>query len=171
LNLQEIKVPESEKWFGRSIGELALRSRFGCSVVGVDRQGYVLSSPGPETLLFPSDTLLALGSDAQLRELRRFFEKAEPRSKSVDLLEEIRMELVSVPEPSQASGQTLATLDATRNFGVIIAGIGHGGQKKLAPNPSQTIESGDWLLVIGTREKIQAFQDWIEQAPSGVGKQ
>jgi hypothetical protein len=74
--------------------------------------------------------LLALGSDHQLRELRRFFEKAEPRSKSVDLLEEIRMELVSVPEPSQASGQTLATLDATRNFGVIIAGIGRGGGKR-----------------------------------------
>jgi TrkA-C domain/Sodium/hydrogen exchanger family len=93
LNLQEIKVPDSEKWFGRSIGELALRSRFSASVVGVERQGYVLSSPGPETLLFPDDTLLALGSDDQLRELRRFFEKAEPRSKSVDLLEEIRMEV------------------------------------------------------------------------------
>jgi monovalent cation:H+ antiporter-2, CPA2 family len=170
LNLQEIKVPDSEKWFGRSIGELGLRSRFGASVVGVDRQGYVLSSPGPETLLFPGDTLLALGSDDQLRELRRFFEKAEPRSKSVDLLEEIRMELVSVPDPSQANGQTLAALDATRNFGVIIAGIGRSGQKKLAPNPSQTIESGDWLLVIGTREKIQAFQDWIEQTPAGAGK-
>ncbi|HEX3443998.1 MAG TPA: cation:proton antiporter [Chthoniobacterales bacterium] len=168
LNLQEIKVPDSEKWFGRSIGELALRSRFGCSVVGVERQGYVLSSPGPETLLFPGDTLLALGSDNQLREMRRFFEKAEPRSKSVDLLEEIRMELVSVPDQSRASGQTLAALDMTRNFGVIIAGIGRAGQKNLAPNASQTIESGDWLLVIGTREKIRAFQEWIEPSPAAT---
>jgi monovalent cation:H+ antiporter-2, CPA2 family len=163
LHLQEIEVPDSEKWFSRSIGELALRSRFGCSVVGVERQGYVLSSPGPETLLFPGDTLLALGSDDQLRQLRRFFEKAELRSKSVDLLEEIRMESINVPDPSVASGETLATLDVTRHFGVIIAGIGRGEQKNLAPNASQTIESGDWLLVIGTREKIRAFQEWIEQ--------
>jgi CPA2 family monovalent cation:H+ antiporter-2 len=163
LHLQEIEVPDSEKWFSRSIGELALRSRFGCSVVGVERQGYVLSSPGPETLLFPGDTLLALGSDDQLRQLRRFFEKAKLRSKSVDLLEEIRMESINVPDPSVASGETLATLDVTRHFGVIIAGIGRGEQKNLAPNASQTIESGDWLLVIGTREKIRAFQDWIEQ--------
>jgi CPA2 family monovalent cation:H+ antiporter-2 len=164
LRLQEIKVPDSEKWFGRSIGELALRSRFGCSVVGVERQGYVLSSPGPETLLFPGDTLLVLGSGDQLRELRRFFDKAELRSKSVDLLEEIRMESVNVPDASQASGETLASLDVTRHFGVIIAGIARGEQKNLAPTASQTIESGDWLLVIGTREKIQAFQEWISAA-------
>jgi K+:H+ antiporter len=168
LNLQEIKVPDSEKWFGRSIGELALRSRFGCSVVGVERQGYVLSSPGPETLLFPGDTLLVLGSGDQLRALRRFFDKGELRRKSVDLLEEIRMESVHVPDPSQANGKSLATLDVTRNFGVIIAGIGRGEQKNLAPNASQTIGSGDWLLVIGTREKIGAFQKWTEQPPAAT---
>jgi CPA2 family monovalent cation:H+ antiporter-2 len=163
LNLQEIEVPDSENWFGRSIGELALRSRFGCSVVGVERQGYVLSSPGPETLLFPGDTLLVLGSRDQLRELRRFFDKAELRAKKVDLLEEVRMESVLVPDPSQANGQTLAKLDATRHFGVIIAGIGRGGNKYISPKASQTIESGDWLLVIGTREKIRDFQNWIEE--------
>jgi CPA2 family monovalent cation:H+ antiporter-2 len=166
LNLQEIEVPDSEKWFGRSIGELALRSRFGCSVVGVERQGYVLSSPGPETLLFPGDTLLVLGSNDQLRELRRFFDKAELRSKSVDLLEEVRMESINVPNPSQASSQTLAQLDVTRNFGVIIAGVGRGEEKNLTPNPSQNIEPGDWLLVIGTREKIRAFQNWIAEPPA-----
>jgi CPA2 family monovalent cation:H+ antiporter-2 len=166
LNLQEIEIPDSEKWFGRSIGELALRSRFGCSVVGVERQGYVLSSPGPETLLFPGDTLLVLGSSDQLRELRRFFDKAELRSKSVDLLEEVRMESINVPNPSQAADQTLAKLDVTRNFGVIIAGIGRGENKDLTPNASQSIAPGDWLLVIGTREKIQAFQNWIAEPPA-----
>ena len=169
LNLQEIKVPDSEIWFGRSTGELALRSRFGCSVVGVERQGYVLASPGPETLLFPGDTLLVLGSRDQLRDLRRFFDKAELRSKKVDLLEEVRMESILVPDPSQASGKTLAELDATRQFGVIIAGIGRAGKKYISPKASQTIESGDWLLVIGTREKIRAFQEWIEQ-PAAAGE-
>ncbi len=169
LNLQEIKVPDSEIWFGRSIGELALRSRFGCSVVGVERQGYVLASPGPETLLFPGDTLLVLGSRDQLRDLRRFFDKGELRSKKVDLLEEVRMESILVPDPSQASSKTLAELDATRQFGVIIAGIGRAGKKHISPKASQTIESGDWLLVIGTREKIRAFQEWIEQ-PAAAGQ-
>jgi CPA2 family monovalent cation:H+ antiporter-2 len=165
LHLQEIKVPDSEHWFGRSLGELALRSRFGCSVVGIERQGYVLSSPGAETLLFPGDTLLVLGSEDQLRELRRFFETAEVRSKKEDLLEEVRMESVCVPNPSQASGQTLAQLDVTRRFGVTIAAIGRDGQKYVSPSASQTIESGDWLLVIGTRKKIEAFRNWIEEPP------
>jgi K+/H+ antiporter YhaU regulatory subunit KhtT len=134
--------------------------------VGVERQGYVLSSPGPETLLFPGDTLLVLGSTDQLRELRRFFETAEPRSRKVDLLEEVRMESVYVPDPSQASGQTLAKLDVTRHFGVTIAGISRGEERDLSPKASQTIQSGDWLLAIGTREKIRAFQNWIEEPPA-----
>ncbi|HZC36948.1 MAG TPA: cation:proton antiporter [Chthoniobacterales bacterium] len=172
LSLQEIKVPDSEKWFGRSIGELALRSRFGCSVVGVERQGYVLSSPGPETLLFPGDTLLVLGTADQLRELRRFFEKGELRSKKVDLLEEVRMESVCVPDQSQAIDQTLAALDITRQFGVTIAGIGRGEKKYIPPKASDTIEPGDWLLVIGTREKIRDFQNWVEEpAPKKTGSE
>jgi len=60
----------------------------------------------------------------------------------------------------------LAEVDATRQFGVIIAGIGRAGKKYISPKASQTIESGDWLLVIGTREKIRAFQEWIEQPPA-----
>jgi K+/H+ antiporter YhaU regulatory subunit KhtT len=57
-------------------------------------------------------------------------------------------------------------LDVTRHFGITIAGISRGEERDLSPKASQTIQSGDWLLAIGTREKIRAFQNWIEEPPA-----
>ena len=76
LNLSEIQVPDSEAWFGKSLGDLSLRSQFGCSVVGVDRQGYPVPSPGPDTELFPGDGLLVLGTATQIRHVRAFFDSS-----------------------------------------------------------------------------------------------
>ena len=46
--------------------ELALRAHFGCSVVGIERQGYMIVNPAPESVLYPRDRVLLLGSSAQV---------------------------------------------------------------------------------------------------------
>jgi K+/H+ antiporter YhaU regulatory subunit KhtT len=33
----------------------------------------------------------------------------------------------------------------------------------LFPGPFQVLEAGDWMLVVGTRDQIQKFRDWIVQ--------
>ena|SRR5208282_2931895 len=70
---------------------LSLRSQFGCSIVGVDRQGYPVPSPGPDTELFPGDELLVLGTATQIQHVRAFFDSSPTRTEHVDLLDEIRL--------------------------------------------------------------------------------
>src|SRR5207244_2168780 len=108
LSLSEIRVPDSEAWFGKSLGVLSLRSQFGCSVVGVERQGYPVPSPGPDTELFPNDVLLVLGTPAQIQRVRAFFDSSPLRTEKVDLLDEIRLESVEVTPGSRLVGNALA---------------------------------------------------------------
>jgi monovalent cation:H+ antiporter-2, CPA2 family len=164
LTLGEIRVPDSDAWFGKSLGELALRSRFGCSVVGVERQGYPVPSPGPDTELFPGDQMLVLGTEEQIRRVRQFFESSPLRTESIDLLNEIRLESVEVPESCRLAGNTLGELEIPKHTGVQIVGIARGDHKMLFPGPFQILEPGDWLLVVGTRDQIVHFRSWSKES-------
>ena len=162
LSLSEIRVPDSEAWFGKSLGDLSLRSQFGCSVVGVDRQGYPVPSPGPDTELFPGDELLVLGTATQIQHVRAFFDSSPARTEQVDLLDEIRLESMEVPEKSRLVGNALAELEIPRQTGVQIVGVARGNYRMLFPGPFQVLDSGDWLLVVGTRDQIHRFREWIK---------
>jgi CPA2 family monovalent cation:H+ antiporter-2 len=161
LTLSDIRVPDSEAWFGKTLGDLGLRSQFGCSVVGVERQGYPVPSPGPDTELFPNDLLLVLGKPDQIQRVRTFFQGGPTKTEQADLLQEIRLESIQVPERSRLNGAVLAELDIARNTGVQIVGLSRGEHRMLFPGPFQMLEAGDWLLVVGARDQIQKFREWI----------
>jgi monovalent cation:H+ antiporter-2, CPA2 family len=166
LSLSEIRVPDSEAWFGKSLGDLSLRSQFGCSVVGVERQGYPVPGPGPDTELYPGDVIFVLGTANQIHRCRAFFDSSPARTERVDLLDEIRLESLDVPENSRLVGNALAELEIPRHTGVQIAGVARGKYRMLFPGPFQVLNAGDWLLVVGTRDQINRFRAWIEQNPS-----
>jgi monovalent cation:H+ antiporter-2, CPA2 family len=170
LSLSEIRVPDSEAWFGKSLGDLALRSHFGCSVVGVERRGYPVSSPGPDTELYPGDELLILGTANQIQLVRDFFESSPPRTEMVDLLDEIRLESLDVPENSRLVGYALAELEIPRHTGVQIVGVARGDYRMLFPGPFQVLDADDWLLVVGTRDQIHRFRAWIKESPEQPDK-
>jgi CPA2 family monovalent cation:H+ antiporter-2 len=164
LSLSEIRVPDSEAWFGKSLGDLSLRSQFGCSVVGVDRQGYPVPTTGPDTELFPGDELLVLGTAIQIQRVRAFFDSSPTRTEHVDLLDEIRLESIEVPERSRLGGNALAELEIPRQTGVQIVGVARGDHRILFPGPFQVLDTGDWLLVVGTRDQIHRFREWIKES-------
>jgi K+:H+ antiporter len=163
LSLSEIRVPDSEVWFGKSLGDLSLRSQFGCSVVGVERQGYAVPSPGPDTELYPSDVLLVLGTEHQIQHVRAFFDSGPNNTEKADLLDEIRLESIEVREGSRLAGNALAELEIPRHTGIQIAGVARGDFRMLFPGPFQVLLPGDWLLVVGTRDQIHRFREWITE--------
>ena len=165
LSLSELRVPDSIAWFGKSLGDLGLRSKFGCSVVGLERQGYSVPSPGPDTAVFPNDILLVLGTKAQIQNVRTFIEGSPTTEEKMDLLEEVRLESLEVSEESRITGLALAELDIPRQTGIQIAGLSRGEFRVLFPGPFQVLNPGDWLLVVGTRQNIQRFREWLKEKP------
>ena len=168
LNISECVLPDLAACRGRSMAELGLRSRFGCSVVGIERQGFMIANPPPEAVFYPRDRVLLLGSAAQVEAAKKFLAAvagAEPVTVGFD---EVRMEAVVVPEPCGWVGSTLASLASTRRTGVQIAGINRGGRRILNPGADETLQGGDELLLLGTPEQIDAFRAFVRgEADSG----
>ena len=50
LHMIDCVLPDLADCQGRTIAELDLRAHFGCSVVGIERQGYMIVNPPPGRL-------------------------------------------------------------------------------------------------------------------------
>lgn len=169
LDVSECMLPDLADCRGRTIAELALRTQFGCSVVGIERQGCLLANPAPETAVYPRDRILLLGSGSQVAAARRLLmavSGTEPVSTGFD---EVGMDSIEVAPNSRAVGRTLAELAPTRRSGVQIAGIGRGDRRLLNPGADERLQAGDQVLVLGNPEQIKTFRTELrsEAAPGG----
>jgi voltage-gated potassium channel len=69
-SIGEVPVPKDSPLVGRSLRELALRSRIGVSVIALLRGGTLLANPEPDEALAPGDLMIVLGDNDQLEALR-----------------------------------------------------------------------------------------------------
>lgn len=160
LILRECILPDWATAGGQSIGELALPSRFGCTLVEVERNGYVITTIHPDVRIYPGDKLLLLGQEEQVDAACAALEvQRTARGQSEEFNGSV-LESIKVPA-SFVSGQTLAALNIGQVTGVRIVGIHRGSQRSLAPSGGETLEPGDDILVSGTLNEIRAFRDWL----------
>ena len=64
--VRTVRVPENAGATGKLIGELALRTKTGASIVGIQRDEASLINPGPDEELRAGDDVLLLGSEVHL---------------------------------------------------------------------------------------------------------
>jgi CPA2 family monovalent cation:H+ antiporter-2 len=169
LHMIDCTLPDLADCQGKKISELALRSRFGCSVVGIERQGFMIPLPPPDAVLFPRDKVLLMGTTDQVREGKAFLGAVSGAPTGDSLFEEVRMEALTLPYWSRAAGRTLADLSPARDHGVQIAGIHRGGVRILNPSAQEKLRPGDEVLALGAPLQIAEFKDWLRARPDPVG--
>jgi CPA2 family monovalent cation:H+ antiporter-2 len=55
---------------GSSIGDLAIRTRTGASVIGIERKGETIMNPGADEMIYSGDSVILLGLQRQIEEAR-----------------------------------------------------------------------------------------------------
>jgi voltage-gated potassium channel len=73
-SIGEVPVPDDSPLVGRSLRDLALRSRTGASVIALIRGGASLPNPEPDEALAPGDLMIVLADNDQLEALRSLTE-------------------------------------------------------------------------------------------------
>ena len=161
LTLAECVLPDLADVRGRTLGELELRSKIGCTVAGVERQGVLVENPPASFALYPRDRVLLLGEPAQTAAAKKLLTMVSGTLPPTGL-EDVRMEVVTVPVGSSHAGQTLVELALGRKVGVQVAGINRQGLRILNPRGDEKVFVGDELLVMGSAEQIAAFKTGVE---------
>lgn len=168
LDIDEVTLPSDSAHAGKTLGQLAVRKTFGCSVVGIDRQGYGIVNPSADTVLYPQDKLLLLGHAEQLVRAARELGAAATGAESITDFDELTMETLSVPADCPLAGRTLLDLDLIRKTGVQIGGIRRGKERNLSPSGRDQIQVGDQLLVLGTHPQIKQFAMLLTPPPMAM---
>lgn len=156
LDIDEVTLPSDSAHSGKTIGQLAVRKSSGCSIVGIDRQGYGIVNPRADTVLYPQDKLLLLGTAEQLAHAAHEL-GATAGAELVTDFDELTMETLEVPLGSPLVGKPLVELDLIRKTGVQIGGIRRGNEQNLSPSGRDQFRTGDALLVLGTHAQIKQF--------------
>jgi CPA2 family monovalent cation:H+ antiporter-2 len=159
LTLADSPVPDAATYAGRTLAELGIPARFGCTVVEVDRNGHAVAGLGPETAVFPGDRLLLLGEPAQVAVAREFLNQEMPPAQNPEAFENAILDHCRVAGPR--IGQTLAELQVARRTAVRIVGIQRGDRRIINPTGSERLEEGDALLLLGTLAQIRRFRQWL----------
>ncbi len=167
LKTDELTLPDDFAGAGRSIGELGLRQRTGCSIVSIQRQGFRLGTPSPQTHLFPGDEVLLLGEASKLSAARKLL--LEPGGNGDARVPQDQhnavMEVAGVPHGSPMSGASLAQLNWSRLHGVQVAGVKRGEERLITPGGSFVIQDGDELLLLGSPQALRRIETMLGPAP------
>jgi len=157
LTLGDCVLPDLADARGRTLSELALRSKFGCTVAGVERSGVMVGNPTGDMILYPRDKVLLLGDPKQVAAGKEFLHHASG-APVVSNFDEVRMEAIELPLDCELHGQTLAEVALSRNYGLQVAGIRRAGMRIPNPRGEEKLFTGDELLVLGSPDQISAFK-------------
>lgn len=91
-----------------------------------------------------------------------YFESVDVDELSVPLGDAI-LEWVDLSESSPLVGDTLGDADIRAETGVSVIAVQRGTETVSNPSPSFTLEAGDVLVAVGTREEQSAFQELVER--------
>lgn len=168
LSLEECVVPDQGVWAGKSIQEIGLRARTGCSIASIERHGFRINNPGPQSHLFPGDRLLLLGEPEQLEKSRAILreEYAVTAGEEQESIHDTVLETIVIPERSPVAGKSLAELNWPRLFTVQIAGARRGGAKTLIPGGDYRLRVGDEVLLLGSAAHVRSVN--MEITPSAI---
>ncbi len=163
LHMIDCTLPDLADCQGKKISELGLRTRFGCSVVGIERQGFMIPLPPADAVFYPRDKVLLLGTSEQVNAAKEFLGAVSGAATPDSLFEEVRMEAVQLPAWSRAAGRTLSELSPAQNHGVQIAGVNRRGLRILNPRAQEKLFAGDEVLALGAPVHIAAFKAWVRE--------
>ena len=162
LTLSDCVLPDLADCRGRTLGELELRSRFGCTVAGIERQGVMVGNPNGGMILYPRDKVLLLGDPQQVAAGKEFLQLASG-APSTSTFDEVRMQAVELPPGCGLHGRTLAEMALSRTYGLQVAGINRGGRRILNPAGDEKLFTGDDVLVLGSPDQIAAFKASLQK--------
>jgi TrkA domain protein len=106
-------------------------------------------------------------SDAQARTLGAILGGAYFKPAIVEEIEAVigglLIDWVTLEADARGAGRTIGELEVRRQTGITIAAILRDGTPLIAPEPTERLEAGDQLVVIGRQEDLPRFQRHVAQ--------
>lgn len=154
----EVRLRSDAAVVGQLIKDIPLRSTTGASILAVSRAGRTFYDIGPEFAIYPADILLVMGHPSELKDAETLLNHVE-MGEDEGTVEHFDMVEMKVGAESNVAGQSLATLRFRQKYGVTVIGIRRGEEQITKIEPSEQLQLGDGVIVIGTASAIEMLRE------------
>jgi di/tricarboxylate transporter len=150
LGVAEFRVEPDSPYPGKSLAQLDIRRLLGVNVLAIRRNQQAYRVGLPDFELQEGDWLLVQGEREMLDMLDNLpgFRVPEPGELETYSLPESLL-VVSIPAGSVLEGQSLASSQLGKTFGLTVFGLTRDGVSRLMPDPDTELNAGDELIVEG----------------------
>lgn len=154
IHISNFNLPEDSLWAGKTLRSLRLRNRFGVHISSILRGSLRLNIPNGETILFPGDTLQAIGNDEQLTALSRAI-KSEQQPEDTEIEKrEMKLRRVTLSESSPFIGKTLKESGIRDKYNCMVVGVDEGQDNLTLITPSRCLQADDVLWIVGEESNL-----------------
>ncbi|MCM1297497.1 MAG: cation:proton antiporter, partial [Muribaculaceae bacterium] len=161
LHLAFMHVGFGCPFVGKRLVNSPLRSKYGVSVVNIQRGGKVIPIPSGDTRLFPGDTVGLIGTDDQIQQVIPLIEKDEPdgagTGNRVMSASDFKLVEIELKATSPLVGKTIMEADVRRNYQAHIVAIGRD-DSYVSNILESRLQAGDVIWVVGAVDKIEKLK-------------
>ena len=157
IHIAEFKVPFNSMWMGQTLKQLDLGRKFGIHVSSILRGGQRLNIPDGDYIIFPGDTLQAIGSDEQFTHFREALEK-EVLGEETDLEKRMmKLRQMVIGSDSPFVGKSLIESKIRDYYSCMVVGLEEGKESLSPYNPRRKFQEGDIIWVVGEEEALDTL--------------
>lgn len=156
----EVRLRADAAVAGQFIKDIPLRSTTGASILAVSRAGRTFYDIGPEFMVYPADMLLIMGHPSELKDAETLLNHVDVGEDEGNV-EHFDMVEMKVGAESNVAGQSLAALRFRQEYGVTVIGIRRGEEQITKIEPSEQLQLGDGVIVIGTTSAIERLREEV----------
>ncbi|MGM9862810.1 MAG: cation:proton antiporter [Lepagella sp.] len=155
IHISLFDIPTDSLWAGKTLGQLALGTRFGVHVSSILRGSHRINIPDGNVMVFAGDRLQAIGNDEQLNIMNNALrEELIPEDADIEQ-REMKLHKLVIGADSQLLGKTLKQSGIRDNYNCMVVGVEEGQQNLTIINPSHRFEVGDIVWVVGEELNVE----------------
>lgn len=159
IHIADFEVPLDSAWSGRTLMQLALRSKYGVHVSSILRANRRLNIPEGDSVVFPGDRLQVIGSDEQLKVFERALkEDCYPEDYELEK-REMKLRNIVISGNSKFLGKTLEESGIRHFFNCMVVGLEEGKENLSQVSPSYQFQKGDVIWVVGEVEDLDRLME------------
>jgi CPA2 family monovalent cation:H+ antiporter-2 len=156
LQVAYMRVGQDCPFIGDRLRNLDLRTRYGVSLVNIQRGSKSYPVPSGDMRIFPGDILGVIGTEVQIQRMLPLVEAQKETGEAPP--PDVKFMHFAIGEKSPIVGVRLEDTRLREDYGALLVAVQRGEDDYISPTPDLTFMTGDILWIVGNSKQLSPLK-------------
>ncbi|ESU28540.1 Na+/H+ antiporter [Flavobacterium limnosediminis JC2902] len=149
-------IADASNIVGKTLEELQMREKIGINIAFIRRGEITINVPSRNERLFPGDEICVIGTDFQVKKLKKYLDQNEIEAPESVEESDIVLQHLELKNESFI-GKSIRESQIREKTSGLVVGIEREGRRMLNPDSHLILEQGDILWVVGDKKLLASL--------------